>query len=177
MKTIEKYASFAEHLFTDQKVQKYGMMLVKHGIKGAAKKVNPAVMILDAGLAVIDACNSYLNYAKEKEITQQIQAENRLIKAQLDQQLKELNLTYDTLLAEGDNRYYLLSRAVSKNRLFNKNNLSQIKELLTIAKSMQTNVKHEIESGISFVQLQSLQNNLDEFIRALMMLLMQSIED
>lgn len=39
MKTLEKYSSLTEHLFNDSRVQRYGMMLVKHGLKGAAKKL------------------------------------------------------------------------------------------------------------------------------------------
>ncbi|MCB2381385.1 MULTISPECIES: hypothetical protein [Shewanella] len=177
MKTLEKYSSLTEHLFNDSRVQRYGMMLVKHGLKGAAKKVNPALMVIDAGMAVLDACNSYLKYAKECEVTRQIVAENRLIEAQLSQQLEILKLDHKLMLESSEIRYQALARAVAESSVAVMQMQKSINQSLKHAHKMQLLVRAERENGISFEQLQALQKQLDEFIRSAMMCVMSAVED
>lgn len=176
MKTVEKYSSLTEHLFNDRRVQRYGMMLVKHGLKGTASKVNPALMVLDAGLSVLDACNSYLKYAKECEVTSQILDENKLIKARLEQELIRLKLDHSIMLEASDVRYQQLTHAVSENWVLGLQMQTTVKQLLASAKKMQTLVRAEREAGMSFEQLQLLQKQLDEFIRSAIMYVMSAVE-
>lgn len=176
MKAVDKYQSFAEHLFEDKHVRKYGMMLVKHGFKGAAKRVNPVAIYTDAALSVISAFNSYFEYAREREITKQILVENRRIEAELKSQLEIMNIRYETALALGDERIKELSDKVKLSDQQMKNFLVQIGKQVKIAKAMQACLRKERENGCSFKQLQDLQANLDHYLRACLMLLMENVE-
>jgi len=176
MRTVEKHPSLAEHLFSDNRVHKYGMMILQHGVKGAAKKVNPAALYVDAALSVIEAVNSYLKYAKECEKTKQILAENKRIKSELDGQLKILKLKQDTVLKEGEARIEELNQQVQLNEKQRSNMLIEVKKHIHIAKAMQKKLKEERESGINFKQLQEAQQALDHLLRASLMFITNNIE-
>lgn len=176
MRTVEKYQSFTEHLFDDRNVRKYGMMLVKHGFKGAAKKVNPVVMYVDAALSVLDAVNCYLKYAREREITKQILAENNRIEAELKAQLKIMKLKQETVLAWGEDRIKALTDHICLTELQTANMLKQINKQVTIAKTMQHRLRQERENGIDFNQLQELQRKLDHYLRSCLLFIMSNVE-
>lgn len=176
MKAVDKYQSFAEHLFEDKHVRKYGMMLVKHGFKGAAKRVNPVAIYADAALSVISAFNSYLDYARECEITKQILVQNKRIEAELKSQLEIMLLKYETVQALGDERIKELSNKAKLSDLQMKNFLVKIGKQVNIAKAMQACLRQERENGCSFKQLQDLQGNLDHYLRSCLMILMENIE-
>lgn len=176
MKAVDKFQSFAEHLFEDKHVRKYGMMLVKHGFKGAAKRVNPVAIYTDAALSVISAFNSYFEYAREREITKQILADNKRIEAELKSQLEIMNIRYETALALGDERIKELSDKAKLSDQQMKNFLVQIGKQVKIAKAMQASLRKERENGCSFKQLQDLQANLDHYLRACLMILMENVE-
>jgi hypothetical protein len=176
LRTIEIFSSLGEHLFEDQTVRKYGTILVASGIKGL-NKVNPAVLWLDAGMSVIEAGNSYLNYAKEREITKQIQLENKVIKQQLDAQIKILKLQNIQHLEEGKTRIEELKRQLKFISVNNRNLVESIRANLTITKRMMQLVKKERENVANFEKLQKLQIALDVFIRASLMCLMYSADD
>lgn len=177
MRVVEKYASFGEHLASDFRVQKYGMLLVKHGLKGAAKKINPVALWVDAGLAVIDAGVSYLNYAKEREITRQIKLGNKIIKEQLDLQLQQLKLQNSEELAQGEERLKIIELALRENKETNKQVISRINNTLEQAKLMQQIVKKQREDGVNFDKLQEFQRVLDGLIRASLVCLMTAVDD
>lgn len=176
MKTVDKYQSFAEHLFEDKHVRKYGMMLVKHGFKGAAKRVNPVLIYVDAALSVITAFNAYLDYAREREITKQILAQNKQIEAELRSQLEIMQFRFETALALGDERIKELSDKINLSELQMKNFIEQIGKQINIAKSMQKSLRLERESGCNFNQLQDLQRNLDHYLRSCLVILMVHVE-
>lgn len=176
MRTVEKHPSLAEHLFTDHRVKKYGFMILKHGLKGGAKKVNPAAIYLDAGLAVIDAVNSYLQYAKECQKTKQILAENRKIKVELENQLKILKIQHKTLLKDGTERIEHLSKQIKLNTQERNNMLHVVKKHIEIVKRMQHKLKSERESGVNFTQLQEAQQSLDYFLRSALMFMANTFE-
>jgi hypothetical protein len=176
LRTIEIFSSLGEHLFEDQTVRKYGTILVTNGIKGLSK-VNPAVLWLDAGLSVIEAGNSYLNYAKEREITKHIQLENKVIKQQLDAQIKILKLQNIQHLEEGKTRIEELNRQLKFISVNNRKLVESIRANLTITKRMLQLVKKERENVANFEKLQKLQIALDVFIRASLMCLMYSADD
>jgi len=176
MRTVEKFQSFSEHLFDDMNVRKYGMMLVKHGFKGAAKKVNPVVMYVDAAFSVFEAVSCYLNYAREREVTKQILAENKRIEAELKAQLKIMNLEQETVLAWGDERVKQLSDHIRLTELQTTNMIKQINQQVSVAKTMQTNLRKERKLGIDFSQLQDLQKQLDHYLRSCLLLIMSNVE-
>ena len=176
MRTVEKYQSFAEHLFNDQRVTGYGMMLVKHGIRGCAKKINPTVMYIDAALAVIEACNSYLEYAHECEVTKQLLAENEAIEYELQCELDILKIQHETIRLENENRLDELKRVIERSQINSSNTNERIRTHLNIAKSMHKKLKQERERGVSFDALNNLQLRLDNFIRACLVCLIDSFE-
>lgn len=177
MKAVEKYQSFSEHLVRDDAVRKYGMMLVKHGFKGAAKRVNPVAMYIDAALSVCNAVNSYLTYAREREVTKQIVEENRCIEVELKSQLSILNLEQDTILEKGDERLSYLSEHVSLSKGYTANLIIILSKQVEIAKSMQRRLRCERENGINFEQLQNLQKKLDHYLRSCLMLITNELSD
>lgn len=177
LRTIEIFTSLGEHLFEDQTVRKYGTILVMNGVKSGLKKINPVVLWIDAGLSVIEAGNSYLNYAKEKEITKQIRLENEVIKKQLDSQIKILKLHNIQELEEGAMRIEDLNRQLKFISVNNHNLVKSINDNLAITKRMLQLVKKERESVANFEKLQKLQTTLDVFIRASLMCLIYSADD
>ena len=176
MRTAEKYQSFAEHIISDKRVTTYGMMLVKHGIRGSASKINPVVMYIDAALSVIEACNSYLNYARECEVTKQILAENEQLKHELQCEFDILVAQYKTQLLLGESRLKKLEQSLAYNKLSTQNSLKIIKKHLNIAKSMHKKVRQERENGISFDALNTLQLDIDCLIRSCLVCLISSFE-
>ena len=176
MRTVEKHPSLAEHLFNDNRVRKYGMMIIQHGLKGAAKKINPAALYIDAALSVIEAVNSYLNYARECERTKQILAENQKIKIELDAQLKIIKLKQETVLKVGNERIEGLCREIILNDEQRSNMLIQVRKHIQIANEMQKNLKEERENGINFEQLQKAQKSLDHLLRASLMFIINNID-
>jgi len=176
MRTVEKHPSLTEHLFNDNRTQKYGMMIVQHGFKGAAKKINPAALYIDATLSVIEAVNSYLKYARECEKTKQILAENRIIKAELDAQLKIIKLKQETILKAGNESVEELCRLVKLNAEQRSNMLIQVRKHIEIANKMQKNLKAERENGINFEQLQKAQKALDYLLKASLMFITNNLE-
>lgn len=177
LRTIEIFTSLGEHLFEDQTVQKYGTILVMNGVKSGLKKINPVILWIDAGLSVIEAGNSYLNYAKEQEITKQIRLENEVIKKQLDSQIKILKLHNIKELEEGAMRIEELNKQLKFISVNNHNLVKSINDNLAITKRMLQLVKKERESVANFEKLQKLQTTLDVFIRASLMCLIYSADD
>lgn len=176
MRTVEKHPSLVEHLFNDNRVRKYGMMVLAHGVKGAAKRINPAALYVDAVLSAFEAVNSYLKYAKECQKTKQILAENRKIKSELDAQLKILKIKQETSLKEGQSRLDELSRRIQLNHDQRANLLTQVKKHLQIVKTMQKKLKEEREKGVNFKQLQQAQQALDHLLRSSLMFITNNVE-
>lgn len=176
MRTIEIF-SLGEHLFEDQTVRKYGTILVANGIKNGLKKVNPVVLWIDAGLSVIEAGNSYLNYAKEREITKQIKLENEVIEQELDAQIKILKFHNIQKFEEGEVRIKELKQQLKVILINNDKLFKSINANLAITKRMLQLVKKERENVANFEKLQKFQTTLDTFIRASLMCLMYSTDD
>lgn len=176
MRAVEKHPSFVEHLFNDDRVRKYGMMVLAHGVKGSAKNINPSALYVDAALSAFEAVNSYLKYAKECEKTKQILAGNRKIKSKLDAQLKILNIKQETSLKEGQARLDELNRNIKLNHDQRRNLINQVKGFLHVAKNMQTKLKEERESGVNFEQLQKAQRSLDDLLKSSLFFIVSNIE-
>lgn len=190
MRTVEKYQSFSEqqatdltsvksislteHLISDRRVRD-GMLFLCS--KTVAARVNPAVLIVDAALSVCDAVSSYLNYKRESEITRQILAENRMIQAQLADQLEIIREEYKTAKASGEARIKVVENLVKEDKLKVNNGIKEVQKHLDIAISMQQKVKEEREQGISFQKLNDLQNSLDYFIRACAFFIRNQVND
>ncbi|ENH2496364.1 hypothetical protein ABVY78_001863 [Vibrio parahaemolyticus] len=176
MKVVEKYQSFSEHVVRNDAVRKYGMMLVKHGLKGAAKRVNPVAMYIDAALSVCEAVSSYLNYAREREVTKQVLEENRCIEVELKSQLMILKLEQDTILAKGDERLRYLSERLSISTQQTEDLIKQLTKQVDVAKSMQCRLRDERENGCNFEQLQNLQKQLDHYLRCCLILITNNVD-
>jgi hypothetical protein len=177
LRTIEIFTSLGEHLFEDQNVRKYGTILVTNGIKKGLTKINPVILWIDAGLSVIEAGNSYLNYAKEQEITKQIKLENEVIKQGLEAQIKMLKLHNIQELEEGEVRIKELKQQLKVILINNHQLVKSINANLAITKRMLQLVKKERENVANFEKLQKFQITLDTFIRASLMCLMYSTDD
>ena len=177
LRTIEIFTSLGEHLFEDQTVRKYGTILVTNGIKKGLTKINPVILWIDAGLSVIEAGNSYLNYAKEQEITKQIKLENEVIKQQLDSQIRRLKLQNIQEFEAGEVRVKELSQQLKFISVNNLNLVKSINDNLAITKRMLQLVKKERENVANFEKLQKFQTTLDGFIRTSLMCLMYSTDD
>ena len=148
-----------------------------NGVKNGLKKINPVVLWIDAGLSVIEAGNSYLNYAKEQEITKQIILENEIIKKQLDSQIKILKLHNIQELEEGEMRIKELNRQLETILVNNDNLVKSINSNLEITKRLLQLIKKERENVANFEKLQKLQMTLDVFIRASLMCLIYSADN
>lgn len=169
MRTVNKAESFVTYAVNDRNFSHYGMLLAKHGLKSAAKKVNPMVFAIDVGLSVLDAFSRYQNYARECEVTEQMLHQNKLLKAQLAQQLRQMNLDLAMVKEESDVRLAMLERAARETKRSNQLFEEKTKQLLEQAQVMYLLVKKERERGVAFEQLQHLQKQLDNFIRTLIM--------
>lgn len=177
LRTIEIFTSLGEHLFEDQNIRKYGTILVTNGLKNGLNKINPVALWIDAGLSVIEAANSYLNYAREQEITKQIRLENGVIKQELDAKIEILKLYNIQKLEEGKVRIDEISQQLKFISVNNLNLVKSINDNLAITKRMLQLVKKERENVANFEKLQKFQTTLDSFIRASLMCLMYSTDD
>lgn len=169
MRTVNKAGSLFTHVVSDDNIQHYGMMLVSHGLKGAAKKINPVVLTIDVGLSVLGACNSYLEYAKACEVTKKIKLKNNLLKKQLEHQLKKMSMDLSLMEQTSEARCKALERAVIKHKAVSQQFQEGLQQTLEQVHVMHSLVKQERERGVSFEQLQHLQKQLDTFLRILVM--------
>lgn len=176
MKVVEKFESLTEHLISDPRVAKYGMMIVKHGFKGAAAKVNPVALYIDAGLSVLEAASSYFRYAKERERTKQILIENSIIESELKSQLEMLKIKGETLRLQGEERIDALHRHLEHSDQQAKHIVLKLNTILEQAKSLQISVRKEREDNLSFTQIIDYQKKLDIFLISCIPLINTSFE-
>ncbi len=176
MRTVNIFSSIDDFQFENQLEIKYGTMLVSAGTK-VLTKVNPIALTIDAGLALMDVATSYFNYAKEREITRQLRIENELIRRELDAQLTLLKLENVREFEKGNIRIEQLSRQLKIVSAENRNLIKSIRFNLNHAKQMLNTVKNERDKVVNFDKLQSLQIELDKFVRASLMCLMYAADD
>jgi len=165
-----------EALPTENTLQS-GLFLFKEGGANLAK-MNPAVVWVNASVAVFEATASYLNYVKEREITRQILAENRAIEAELKQQLKQLKLGHLEQLAKMENRDQWLKQQLKERHLMNRHFRQVLKNSLVRVRALQRLVQQERENQLqTFQPLHTLQTQLDCFVRECLLLLLGSIDE
>jgi hypothetical protein len=173
MKTVDVYKSLGEHLINDPRVGRYGMIAARHGFRGLAK-LNPVAVWIDAGIAVCEACNSYLKYAAQKEINEQLAIENDLLRRELESQLKKIKLDYQVLLAGQNNYLHTLSQHLEHASYENKLILKEIcekKDRVFILHKLVCNLRLQGYSS----QLEKLQTALDIQVNATLNCLIEAI--
>lgn len=65
-------------------------MGVRKGVREAAKKANPALMVIDAAISVVDCVKSFIELSKAREIRDNLRRENKLLIDKLEAQREEL---------------------------------------------------------------------------------------
>jgi len=176
LRTVEIFSSTIEHLVNDSRVQKYGFILGSQGVKSFAK-VNPVAIWVDAGLSVIDAVNSYLNYKKECEITKQIKLVNERLNIEIDNKLLRLKMENTLMEQESKVRIDLLTLQLKKNSAGNDFLLKSINNNLEHIKRVYLLVKKERENNVDVIAIQTLQTALDHLIKTSLMYLLYSIDN
>lgn len=68
--------------------------------RSVATKANVTAAFVDAGLAVLDAIESYANYRQAIQITQQLQAEGAMLRVELAELGKQLTIFQDESAAD-----------------------------------------------------------------------------
>lgn len=177
MKTIDKYPSFTEELISDPFVQKYSGMVLKHGFKGALKKACQVSMALDAACVWMDTCGRYVELTRQREITRQLQQQNRLLKQQYDHALQLLRLEYAAVLEAGENRYKLLQLAVQQQQQDRDAFMLLLAGMRDHAAVIHQLLCRERENGLQFSQLSRMQSDLDALIRSLLRVAITSLDD
>lgn len=177
MRTINKVKSAAFHVANDKNVQHYGMMLARHGLTGAVKKIHPAAIMLDAGISVLEAYKSYARYAQAREVTKQIELENEVLREEIEQAVRSFGLELAALEQEAENRAAVLERAITEAQATSAQAVTSTRNMLEQTKKIHALVKKEREQGISFDQLLHLQSQLDAFIRGLVMHTVSCVEE
>jgi hypothetical protein len=175
MQVLEKYQSLGNHVVSDPRLQKYGAMIVKHGFKNAAKKLNPATIYIDAGLSVLSAVSSYLTYAAEREATQKLRIQNETLKQQLQAELSQINAQYKTALKAGTATIRDIERAVGLNKLKINELQAKLKDLLGMLSSWQNLIRQEREELGPFEQLMTLQKHMDSAIKQCLFVIQQEL--
>lgn len=85
--------------------------VARHGAR-----INPALVWVDAGLAVLDAFSAYARYRQAREITRALEAECEKLHHLLKNELIVLGLELDTLQQAGAQRIQVLERHFTQNR-------------------------------------------------------------
>jgi len=85
--------------------------VTRHGAK-----IDPALVWMDAGLAVVDAFSAYARYRQASEITQTLEAECKKLRHLLENESTILGLELDTLRQDGEQRMQTLEDHFAHNR-------------------------------------------------------------
>ncbi|MFQ1766514.1 hypothetical protein ACK37F_06845 [Aeromonas veronii] len=173
MKTVDLFASVATQTAQDANVRKYGVFILKNGFKGIGK-LNPTLVWIDAGLAVIDAFNSYCQYSAACEVTEQIRVQNRALEILLAQQLQIGEKEFETLLRQRQveqEHYKRVLEATSVGRLLT---IQKIKNQMALLKDLHALLHSQRRQSGSFRQLIELQVAVDACLDATLTLMLES---
>lgn len=172
MQTVDVFKSLGEHMIDDGRVRHYGMVFARSGLKGL-RRLNPTMVWLDAGLAVCDACNSYLAYASQRQINTRLALENSLLRIELELALKQLGLDYRSAMAEQANRLDWLTQQMMQSNLQQQTLIAQIRAHKDQVFRMHKLVMNERMHGYS-PELEQLQFGLDRQIHATLLCLISA---
>ena len=171
MKTIDIFANMAGQALEDGHIQKYGAILLRSGMKGVAK-VNPAVVWIEATLAVVEAAGAFFRYCAATETTAQLRQLNKTLESTLVNDLQIAELELQALFEEQKGRRARIERALIENQM--RGNLTQqsVREKMETLKRMHDLLQEQrLQSG-GFQELIGLQVCLDSCIDASLALLL-----
>ena len=176
MKTIEIFSSFSMHMASDPRIQKYGLILARGGLKGLGK-VNPAVVWVDAAISVCEAVFAYYQYAAEKEVTKRLKIETRVLEMEIKMALGKLRLDIKVVETKAENRLAYLTDILGEERLRSESLLQSIATSMSYVKRLSRAVQAcRKDAHYEFEELQDLQRSLDYFLRASLLCLISSVE-
>ncbi len=173
MKTIDLFASMASQAVQDANVRKYSVFILRNGIKGVGK-LNPTLVWLDAGLAVIDAFNAYCQYGAACEVTEQMRAQNKALEVLLAQQLEKGKLELETLLRQRqvDQTHY--NRLLEEASLDGRITAQKIRAQMSILKRVYAQLQVQRQRSGGFRQLIELQVAVDASLDANLTLMLET---
>ncbi|CAI1210186.1 hypothetical protein [Serratia fonticola] len=174
MKSVDIFATGLKSVVQDKHVQHYGAILLSQGVKGVAR-ANPAVVWLDAAIAVIEATGTWCRYSSEREITQQLRIQNEVLEATLKQQwqIDELELT--ALREESQQRRKAIQHLLSEKKVHFSISFNKIRTQLESLKRLQYLLQNERMQMGNFNELINLQVCLDSCIDATLALLLNPV--
>jgi len=171
MKIVDIFANMAEQMVDDAQVRRYGTILLSQGTRGLTK-LNPAVVWVDAAIAVVEAAGSYLRFCAAREVTAQLQAFNRSLEITLTQQLKIGEKQLHQLQRERTGRRDHIARELRRSNQHKLLTPQKIGQQLDTLKRVHVLLQKEREDLGNFQQLIGLQVCLDQCIDATLALLL-----
>lgn len=175
MRVIDRFGSLAGHLASDAKIQKYALIVARHGVKGLGA-LNPATVWLDAGLAICDAVSAYQTYARESEITRQLAEETRLLERELKAMLTSLKLDLDLQDRQERQRVEIINAALNANQQRAQQVMADIASKVQLVYNLAKTIRLAREkSGRNFRQIQELQRDMDSLLRISLQCVLQSV--
>ncbi len=173
MKTVDLFASVATQAAQDANVRKYGVFILKNGFKGIGK-LNPTLVWIDAGLAVIEAFNSYCQYSAACEVTEQMRAQNRALEILLAQQLQIGELEFETLLRQRQVKQAHYNRLLEETSAGERLTVKKIKNQMELLKNLHALLHTQRQQSGSFRQLIELQVAVDACLDANLTLMLET---
>lgn len=176
MEVIDRFGSLAEHLIADRSVQRYGLIIARHGLKGL-EKLNPATVWLDAGISVCQAYSAYQGYAAECEVTRQLELETRVLRRELDATLTSLKLEFAVLAQHDRNRVEIIQKALEVNRADSERIVREIAGRMDFVCEYAAKVRQAREQSVrDFRQIQELQKTLDVLLRTSLICVLVAVD-
>ncbi|MGV8863206.1 MAG: hypothetical protein ACOH2T_18825 [Pseudomonas sp.] len=173
MKTVDLFASVATQVAQDTNVRKYGVFILKNGFKGLGK-LNPTLVWIDAGLAVIDAFNAYCQYSAACEVTEQMRAQNRALEILLAQQLQIGELEFETLLRQRQVEQAHYNRLMEETFVGERLTVQNIRDQMALLKNLHALLQTLRQQTGSFRQLIELQVAVDACLDANLTLMLET---
>lgn len=171
MKVIDMFAYVATQARDDSHVQKYGYILLARGSAGFAK-LNPAVVWLDAAVAVIQSVGSYFNYCSACEATAQLRQCCRVLEVTLAQDLEVGDLQILALNKEREAQREKIEEARARARTQTHISQKALRNQMDLLKRMRSILQNERLRSGGFQELIRLQVCLDSCIDTALALLL-----
>lgn len=115
MKTVHLFDDIVELAGSERQQRVYRSANVLYSLATkAGGKINPATIWMDAALSCVDAINAYLRLQRAREVTRQLTMIRDSLEAQLEDQIKILEMTIDDIREDRENRLEHLDRYFQK---------------------------------------------------------------
>ncbi|WP_429185041.1 hypothetical protein [Aeromonas veronii] len=173
MKTVDLFASVATQAVQNANVRKYGGVILKNGFKGIGR-LNPTLVWIDAGFAVIEAFTAYCQYSAACEVTEQMRVRNRTLEILLAQQLQIGEKEFETLLRQRQVEQEHYKRVLEATSVGRRLTIQKIKNQMALLKDLHTLIHSQRQQSGSFRQLIELQVAVDACLDATLTLMLES---